>query len=55
MKKIARIGKGRNREPVHRLCRRISSVDRALDCIVGGDGFDSRGRTDTQALEIIDK
>ena len=55
VKKIARIGKGRNREPVHRLCRRISSVDRALDCLVGGDGFDSRGRTDTQALEIIDK
>ena len=55
VKKIARRGKGRNREPVHRLCRKISSVDRALDSIVGGGGFDSRGRTDTRALEVTDK
>ena len=54
MKKIARRGRGRNREPVHKLCRRISSVDKAVDCIVGGGGFDSRGQTDTQALEVID-
>ena len=54
VKKIARRGRGRNREPVHKLCRRISSVDKAVDCIVGGGGFDSRGQTDTQALEVID-
>ena len=33
----------------------ISSVVRALDCRVGGRGFDSRGRTKTRGLEITEK
>ena len=34
---------------------RISSVGRAPDCRVGGRGFDSRGRTNTQSLKITEK
>ena len=34
---------------------RINSVGRALDCRVGGRGFDSRGRTNTQGLKITEK
>ena len=34
---------------------RISSVGRAPDCRVGGHGFDSWGRTDTQSLKITEK
>ena len=36
-------------------CGRISSVGRALDWSVGGRGFDSRGRTNTQGLKITEK
>ena len=34
---------------------RISSVGRVPDCRVGGRGFDSRGRTNTQSLKITEK
>ena len=34
---------------------RTSSVGGALDCRAGGRGFDFRGRTDTQGLEITEK
>ena len=34
---------------------RVSSVGRALDCVVEGRGFDSRGRTKTQHLKITKK
>ena len=34
---------------------RISSVGRAFDCRVGGRGFDSRGQTITQGLEMTEK
>ena len=34
---------------------RISSVGRALDWRVGGRGFDSRGRTNTQGLKMTEK
>ena len=35
--------------------RRISTVGRALDCSAGGRGFDSRGRANTQGLNITEK
>ena len=34
---------------------RTSSVGRVLDCRVGGRGFDSRGRTDTQGHKVTEK
>ena len=34
---------------------KTSSVGRALDCSAGGNGFDSRGRTNTQYLKITEK
>ena len=33
----------------------ISSGGRALNCNVGGRGFDPRGRTYTQVLKLTDK
>ena len=33
----------------------ISSVGKALDCRVGGRGFDSQDRTNTQGLKITEK
>ena len=35
--------------------RLYSSIGRALDCKAGGRGFDSRGRTNTQGLNITEK
>ena len=34
---------------------RINSVGRALDCRAGGRGINSRGRTNTQGLKIVEK
>ena len=34
---------------------RVSSVGRTFDCRVGGRGFDSRGRTNSQGLKITEK
>ena len=34
---------------------KTSLVGRVLDCSVGGHGFDSRGRTNTQYLKITEK
>ena len=36
-------------------CGRINSVGRALDCRQGGRGINSRGRTNTQGLKIVDR
>ena len=38
------------------VCRgRVSSVGRAFDCRAEGRGFDSRGRTNKQGLQITEK
>ena len=34
---------------------RINSVGRALDCRAGDRGINSRGRTNTQGLKIVEK
>ena len=38
-----------------RICSRVSTVGTALDCRVGGRGFDSPGWTNTQGLKITEK
>ena len=38
-----------------RICSRVSTVGTALDCRVGGPGFDSPGWTNTQGLKITEK
>ena len=37
--------------PVTSINNNISSVGRAIDCRVGGRGFDFQGRTNTQGLK----
>lgn len=38
-----------------RICSRVSTVGTALDCRVGGRGFDSRGWSNTQSLKVNEK